>query len=139
MGHEQTFPRDLEDPDAVRAVMLRQAEAVARRLRKAGVRARTVVVKIRYGDFETITRSHTLDRPTDLTREVWEVARELFDAWARTFRPVRLVGVTAAGLVHDGGQGDLFERARRDRDRRVDEAVDRLRDRFGGDAIHRGG
>jgi DNA polymerase-4 len=81
MGQEETFPYDADDADDVRSVLLSQCEEVARRVRRAAVRAREVSVKIRYGDFETITRSTTLRTPTDLTDDIARAARALFDRW----------------------------------------------------------
>jgi DNA polymerase IV len=139
LGHECTFETDIEDPDAVRDVLLRQAEDVGRRVRRHALRSRGVTVKIRYGDFETITRSATLDTPTDATDELRRAARELFDAWAETsFRPVRLIGVTAGRLSDCGAQLGLFDAAEQERRRRLDRALDALQDRFGSDAIRRG-
>ena len=100
IGHEQTFREDLQDPGHIRSVMLTQAEDVARRLRRKQRRARGVTVKIRYGNFQTLTRSATLDRPTDLTGELYRAATALFDHWAQhQFQPVRLIGVSATPLT----------------------------------------
>jgi len=97
MGHEMTFTHDREDPEDVRAVLLSQCEEVARRVRRAGLFAKGVTVKIRFGDFETITRSATLDRPSDLTSEFADAALALFSRWARAqFVPVRLIGMSAS-------------------------------------------
>jgi DNA polymerase-4 len=140
IGQEQTFPVDLDEPEAVLDVLRLQADAVAARLRAAGLEARTVTVKIRYGDFETITRSRTLEEPSDLTSEVHAAARALFQAWARSgYRPVRLVGVTASKLAPRGSEPTLFPDPARGRRRALDETIDRIRDRFGDDAIGRGG
>ncbi|MHC5012087.1 MAG: DNA polymerase IV [Planctomycetota bacterium] len=140
MGREQTFAEDLRDPLEVRRILLRQCDEVARRLRKHGVHAGNVTVKIRYGDFETITRSHGLAAPTDLTAEIRQAAKALFDRWsARSFRPVRLIGVTAGRLRHGGVQKDLFAEPNRERQRALDDAVDRIRDRFGKKVIGRPG
>lgn len=140
IGQECTFGVDLEEPGAVREVLDRQAENVAGRLRRHAFRARNVTVKIRYGDFETITRSATLERPSDLTRDVRDAARTLFDRWvARSFQPVRLIGVTAGKLRHGAGQLGLFEPPQDGRARDIDRVVDGIRDRFGSGAIRRGG
>ena len=136
IGHEQTFAADITDADEIRRVMLGQAEQVARRLRKHQRKTRTVTVKIRYGDFETITRSATLDEPTDLTDTLWHTARSLFDAW--TFQPVRLIGVTASQLT-TGGQMSLFGGDESDRRHAVDEATDAIVEKFGKKAIRRAG
>jgi DNA polymerase-4 len=139
IGQEQTFAVDVAEREEVRRVLLSQCEQVARRLRKHELLARTVTIKIRYGDFQTITRSQTLDEPTDLTDELWRHADALFRKWAdASFAPVRLIGVTANQLGK-GGQMGLFERPDRERRHAVDAATDRIVDKFGQGAIRRGG
>jgi len=140
LSHEQTFEEDLEEKEEVRRVLLGQTEAVGRRLRRHGLQARTVTVKIRYGDFETITRSATLPAPTDVTDELWRAAAGLFDAWARRdYRPVRLVGMGAAHLGHEELQLGLFPDPVHRRKRSLDAALDDIQRRFGPDAIRREG
>jgi DNA polymerase-4 len=140
VGAEQTFEQDLEPADAVRAVLLAQVDRVARRLRRHGLAARTVTVKIRYGDFQTITRSATLPAATDRTDLLAEQASTLFRRWARGgFQPVRLIGVSTSGLgAAGGGQQSLFRDPADERGRRLDRATDAVRNRFGPDAIRRG-
>ena len=140
IGHEQTFGEDLEDPQAVREVLLGQVEAVGRRLRKHRLLARGVGLKIRFGDFETISRSATLERATDLTDDLWVAAAAVFDKWTReAFRPVRLIGVHADRLTDAPEQLDLFEQGDRDRKKRLDATLDRIAEKFGKGAVHRGG
>ncbi|MCG3133083.1 MAG: DNA polymerase IV 1 [Planctomycetes bacterium] len=138
IGQERTFETDLGDPAEVLSVLLAEAEAVARRIRRSGLRAREVHVKIRYGAFETITRQTTLPQPTDATADVWSAARSLFQTWASaSFRPVRLIGVSAGRFTKDGAQGDLFASPADERKRRLDRAVDALTDRFGDGTVAR--
>ncbi len=139
VGHERTFGEDLREPEQVRAAMLAQAEDVARRLRRHQLRAKTVTLKIRYGDFETITRSHTLDTPTDSTDTLWRAAESLFDLWiAREgFKPVRLIGVSASNMGNES-QLDLFANPEVERKRsQVDRATDAIVEKFGKGAIRR--
>lgn len=139
VGQEQTFREDLKEADHVRAVMLTQAEDVARRLRHKQLLARGVTVKIRFGDFQTITRSLTLDRPTDLTDELYRPALSLFNKWARAaYQPVRLIGVTAGPLTHEAPQQDLFADPKREKAKQVEHTLDQIKDRFGKRAVHRG-
>lgn len=138
ISHEHTFAQDLEDPDAVRAVLADEAEQVARRLRKHARFARTVTVKIRFGDFETVTRSATLEAATDRTDAVTNVARSLFDQWARAFRPVRLIGVGVSNLTESAGQAGLFDAGDAEKKRAVDRAADLIAERFGKRAVQRG-
>jgi DNA polymerase-4 len=135
VGHEQTFGVDLADPREVEAVLLRHVERVAARLRRRNRRAKSIVVKIRDGEFVTNTKSKTLEDPTDRTDVLWETARALFREWS--FRPVRLVGMAAErfgeavpNLFSAGDEEDA-------RNRRLDAATDAIRDRFGGEAIAR--
>ena len=140
ISHEETFETDLMEPDAIRAVLLAQVEAVGARLRRHGLRAGEVRLKIRNGEFKTASRSHALGAPTDVTGELWHASRELFDAWVRSsFEPVRLIGMTAGRLGHGGEQLGLFDGPQRDRQRRLDGTVDRINARFGKRSIRRGG
>jgi DNA polymerase-4 len=138
IGQEQTFGIDLVDPEAVGAVLLGQAEQVAQRLRGHRLRARAITVKIRFGDYRTITRSTTLPTPTDATAEVWSAARRLFQRWCEAgFQPVRLIGVSAGGLGAADGQLDLFPDPAAQKQRRLDSAVDAINRRFGRPVIGR--
>jgi len=140
IGHEQTFGADLADPEMVRPILLQQVEQVAARLRQRGLKAGGVTIKVRFGDFKTITRSASLGRASDATVDLWRAARHLFDHWAdNTFQPVRLIGVAADRLDHAEGQLDLFGENDRRRQRDVDAVVDQITQRFGKTAIHRAG
>ena len=130
----------MEDADEVRRVLLDQVEQVARRLRKHRLWARGISLKIRYGDFETISRSTTLEVPTDATGELWQAAQGIFDHWAgAAYQPVRLIGMTNENLSSGEGQLNLFAQPERERHRRVDEATDRIVQKFGNSAIKGGG
>ncbi len=139
ISQEETFGMDLTDPEEVRTVLLGQVEQVARRLRKHGLRARTVQLKIRDGAFHTVTRAATLADSTDQTQLLWESARELFVCWAdASFVPVRLIGMGATSLTSDAPQLALFIDQSHERQHRVDQALDRIQDKFGRRAIARG-
>jgi DNA polymerase-4 len=138
ISHEQTFGTDVADRDAVRAVLLRQVEAVARRVRRAGVHARTITLKIRFGDYRTISRSRTIG-PTDVTEHLWTHASAVFDDWARSgFEPVRLIGFGASHLGETAEPGLFFEAPVETRSRAIDAATDAIRDKFGARSVFRG-
>ena len=137
IGHEQTFEVDVADPVEVRRVLLDQVEQVAGRLRKHGLQARGISLKIRFGNFQTISRSTTLENPTDVTAEIWAAARDLFDGWR--FQPVRLIGITAERLGSGSEQLGLFPDAEHDRQKKLDSVADQINARFGDRAIRRGG
>jgi DNA polymerase-4 len=138
-GQECTFETDLDDPAEVRAVLREHVEEVARRLRRHGIRARGVALKIRYGRFETISRSAVLDGATDVTAELQRGALAIFDRWEREgFRPVRLIGMTATHLESGPEQALLFPDDGERRQKRLDAALDEIRGRFGGEGLRRG-
>ncbi len=110
------------------------AEGVSGRLRHAGLKGSTVHVKVRDSSFETLTRQRTLPEPTDLTEPIWRAALELARPEMRG-KKIRLVGVTVSNFGRRQQLG-LFE-AGDERQRRVVEAADELRERFGTRAVTR--
>ena len=108
IGQEETFPRDVADRETLRREALRMAERVGTRLRDHGFAGRTVVLKVRFPDFRTITRSRTLATATDLAADIGTTARALLDA-VDVAEGVRLLGVSVQQLAdpHDGEQQAL--------------------------------
>ncbi|GAA1813313.1 DNA polymerase IV [Agromyces neolithicus] len=98
IGHENTFGHDLVDPVEIRRELLRLSNNVAVRLRKAGLVARTVTLKLRYGDFRTVTRSRTLSEPTDVARRIYDEASDALGELIGDGERVRLIGVRAEHL-----------------------------------------
>jgi DNA polymerase IV len=139
IGAERTFERDLASIPAMERELLEIAEEVGSRLRADAVAARTVQIKVRFHDFRTITRSRTLERATDITREIYDVARDLMKekAGVKGAR-VRLLGIQGQNLVPPGaGQGTLFGEKDRAKERRLDKVIDTLRQKLGDDAVVR--
>ncbi|WP_157156176.1 MULTISPECIES: DNA polymerase IV [unclassified Diaminobutyricimonas] len=129
VGHEVTFEYDVTDADVIRRELLRLSDQVGVRLRRHGVLARTVSLKLRFGDFTTITRSKTLGEPTDLGRRIYEEARALYEALGKQRARIRLVGVRAEQLVGDAGMPGLWDP---DEDwREAEHTVDAVSERFG--------
>jgi DNA polymerase IV len=135
VGHEHTFDHDTSDPEVIERTLLAMADGVAGRLRSAGVRASTITVKVRDSSFRTFTRQRTLPVPTDLTEPIFETALALARPEVRGMR-VRLLGVSASNLGEREQLG-MFE-ADDPKRRKAIEAADRLRRRYGSDAITRG-
>jgi DNA polymerase-4 len=132
IGAEETFSRDVDDPDVVRRELLRLAERTAARLRTARLAGRTVSVKIRFADFTTITRARTLPEPTDVAAVLYATARQLYEALGLDRARLRLVGIRVEGLVESEfapHQLLLGERAQGRRE--VEQAADRAARRFG--------
>nr|WP_272898137.1 DNA polymerase IV [Agromyces seonyuensis] len=129
IGHESTFGHDLVEPAAIRRELLRLSSEVGARLRKHRLSGRTVVLKLRYGDFRTITRSRTLAEPTDVARRIYDEAAAALDEVLQPGDRIRLIGVRAEGLDADELVPALWDP---DEDwREAERAVDEVAARFG--------
>jgi len=108
VSQERTFARDLQDGESLRRQLWRLSQGVALHLQRAGLAAGTVGIKLRYGDFETLTRQVTLDVPTDDEQVIYRAALMLLRrTWQRP-RPVRLLGVSGQNLCPPTGQLTLL-------------------------------
>lgn len=105
VGHETTFEHDVTDVDRLRSEILRLSDAVAVRLRRSGSVGRTVVLKLRYTDFTTVTRSRTLPEPTNVGRRIYDEAVASFELLAARGIRVRLIGVRVEHLSDGDGAG----------------------------------
>ncbi len=135
---EETFDTDIADPARLRSEVARLADRACARLRAKELAAACVVVKIRRRDFTTCTRQRHIEPPTQETRLVATVATELLDAWLTT-QPgsaLRLLGVGLSELA-PATQLDLFAAPESTRNRGLDTAVDRIRERYGSGALKR--
>ena len=101
LSTERTFAQNIRDPETLFEHLDKQAVEVATSCEKARLSGTTVVLKLRYDDFSTITRSHTLLHPTRLAEEIAAVGRELLEKTEFKTRPVRLLGIGVSGLLHD--------------------------------------
>jgi len=135
---EETYDVDLSERGDMERELLRLSETTARRLRKGGLQAGTVQVKIRQSDFQTFTRQRSLQPPVSGTDQIYHVARTLLGAWL-TKNPgarIRLLGVGGSKLS-PAGQRDLFSGDAAQVPAGVDQAADEIRDRFGAAAVSR--
>jgi DNA polymerase-4 len=136
IGSDETFEFDVDDPAHIHRQLLKLSDRTAARVRAAGMLGRTVTIRVRFADFTTITRSRTLRDPTDVSREIYETARSLYDALGLQRARIRLVGVRMEGLVEGAGapiQGLLDEPEQGWRE--ADRAVDRASARFGAGSV----
>jgi DNA polymerase-4 len=137
---EETFATDIQDKDALMGVLLNQVEEVAGRLRAEHLQARTITLKIRYGDFKTITRSCTMDKPTHTTHMLAQEAFKLFDTWyGKSGGALRLLGFGTSGLSAEGVcQHLLFSDPQEEKQKKIDTAFDKIRGKYGEGSLKRG-
>jgi DNA polymerase-4 len=132
---ETTFAEDTDDVAFLHRVLLELADEVGERLRKAQRLARTVSLKLRFPDFRTLSRDSTLPEPTIASLMIYEEARRLLARANPRGRKVRLIGIGVTNLTNERQLG-LFDGAPQ-RAERTEQAMDRLRERFGHDAVRR--
>lgn len=138
VSQEITFDRDRSDRKQLEETLRHLAEQVAYQLRKEGLSGSTVRLKLRWSDFSTHTRQLTLPQPTNQDDVIFQVVLGLFANLWHPGRPVRLLGVGVSGLDTRAQQLGLFDTSA-DKERRLLEALDALKARFGDTVVRRGG
>jgi DNA polymerase-4 len=135
ISHEHTYNEDTADASQLEATLMRLSEMVGRRLREANFYSRTLQLKLRYKDFTTITRAHTLPVPTQLDGEIFEQIRILFRKNWKPGKEVRLLGVQASSFEAQAQQINLLEGGRQQRWKAALAVADRMRDKFGESSV----
>lgn len=139
ISHETTFARDITELATLRAVLLDLTEQVAWRLRRHDLLGRTVQLKLRFEDFHTITRAHSLRSPTHATQALWEVVQQLLERESsRGLPPVRLIGMGVGGFEEndDHLQLNMFGQPHQTTEE-IDKMTDDINSRFGHKLISR--
>lgn len=145
LSHETTFAQDISEPDILRAVLLNLTEQVAWRLRRQQLRGRSVQLKLRFADFRTITRVHSLRHPTHSTHDLWQTVYHLFDkTLAGKQPPIRLIGMGVSGFANglvsgfdsEQAQLNLFDEPQAETTN-VDQLADDINQRFGDKLLSR--
>jgi DNA polymerase-4 len=135
LGREMTLDDDIADPEALETLLLGLVEEVSYSLRSEGLLARTVTLKLKDAEFQSITRQVKLAQPSDLAGPIFEAARALLEKTARG-SAYRLIGVSTSDLGEDE-QLALFDGAAQARERTITAAADTMRRKYGEDAITR--
>ena len=136
ISHEHTFNDDTANQAQLEATLMRLSEMVARRLREHALHARTIQLKLRYKDFTTITRAHSLPAPTQLDTEIFTQIRTLFRKNWKRGAEIRLLGVHVSSFEEaPASQMDLLDDGRHQRWQQAMAAADKLRDRFGESSV----
>lgn len=140
LSHNRTFDEDTNDREQLESTLSYLCQKASKRVRDAGLYARTVTLTLRYADFRTISRGHTFAEPSDLDSVFVRAVRGLFErAWDRRAK-LRLVGVEFSHFTAGArGQLDLIDAGRREKLEKLAQTTDRLRDKFGFSKVQFGG
>jgi len=139
ISHNHTFGEDTSDVAGMESLLSHLSQKACKRLREAGLSARTLTLTIRYAGFDTYTRAKTLSEPTQLDTDIFAVFLDLFRHHRDAKRKVRLLGVALSHLSHGGQQLDLLDADRREKLEKLTKAADHLRDKFGFTSVQFGG
>ena len=139
ISHNHTFGEDTSNIPEMESLLSHLSQKACKRLREAGLSARTLTLTIRYAGFQTYTRSKSVQDPVHLDSDVHAVFLDLFRAHRDPKRKVRLLGVALSNLCHGAKQLELLEADRREKLDRLTKATDRLRDKFGFGSVQFGG
>ena len=141
VSSERTLGEDTRDKKLLHKYLLKQSVEVARQLRKANFRARTITLKLKHADFKQFTRSKTISTPTRSSETIYQHAASLLDNYELT-QKIRLIGVGTSGFKSAGQpvQLDLFDRVKKSDQtwEKVDRTLESITNKFGRDAIKRG-
>lgn len=139
ISHETTFPEDVSDLEILQAHMLNLTEQVGQRLRSRSWTGKTLTIKVRFSDFQTISRSRTFESPTNSTDQMWDAANTLLQhALPMSRLPVRLIGVGVNRFEQaKAKQLELFGVSGESASNGVDSTADLIRDKFGKGALQR--
>jgi DNA polymerase-4 len=136
VSNETTFTHDTDDSEVILAHLLELSEKVGRRLRKNGLVGQTVVLKLRFSDFKTISRSRKLAAPIDTGHDLYGEIRELYEGLRLQRVRVRLVGVKVEGLLEQDQSWEQLSFGQPESGwREAEQAVDRATSRFGSGAV----
>jgi DNA polymerase-4 len=138
IGREDTFPEDLIEMNTVNRELLSLATRVSRRLRRKEYEGRTVTLKVKYSDFEQVTRSITLSKATDDAKVIFHCCKELLEKTEAGRRPIRLLGISLSHIRARGEekQLSLFQKEHLfQQSKKLNLALDKIYDKYGEDAI----
>ena len=131
IGAEETFETDLRDFDEMLTILISLAERVGHRLRQEKTAGRTITLKLRYGNFQTLTRRRTLEEPTQIDETIYRMAAQLLEQQKNIGSGVRLLGITVSQLEPERAvESSLFE-SKEEKGRQLSSAMDRMRLKFG--------
>jgi DNA polymerase-4 len=137
VSNEFTFDEDTSDMKKVESILMLLSEKVSNRLRQDGLKGRTITLKIRLTGFETYTRAVTITEPTNFVDIIYQEIKQLLDKFNAHGKKIRLVGVKVSNFWAEGFQETLFTGNTNKKKESLHQAIDKIKQKFGEDALHR--
>ena len=138
VSHEHTFETDTEHIKEIENTLSILSQKVSRRLRKSGLKGRTIFLKIRTSDFKTHLRSTTIADRTNYFDDIYSIVRMTFQNFDLQNKKIRLLGVRVSHLDDPYVRDSLFEHLQNDKQEKIHQVIDHIKDKFGDKAIKRG-
>ena len=137
ISNEHTFNRDTSDQSKIKDTLMYLSEKVSHRMRKQGIKCRTITLKIRFSDFKTYTRQSTAEEPTNFVDDLYSTCTRLLNNFELVNKEVRLIGVKGSNLCDGVWDTDLFGKNgdRAMKNEKIHKALDAIKDKFGEGAI----
>lgn len=135
ISHETTFETDLVDSDHLNNTMLHLAAKVSQRLRKRGLKGKTIQLKIRFDDFTTYTRRKTLINYTNLTDDIYMIGKKMLNEFQPFEKPIRLIGIGVSQLVDEKGMQISLWDIQNEKKLALEKIMDQIQEKFGKSAI----
>ncbi|MFC1576102.1 DNA polymerase IV [Candidatus Omnitrophota bacterium] len=137
VSNELTFGKDTDDDRKLESALMTLSEKVSGRLRHDGLKGRTITLKIRLTGFKTYTRAVTVEKCTNFADVLYKEVKRLYNVFDKRGKKVRLIGVKVSNLSTAGFRDSLFGETKDEKQEQIHKAVDRIKDKYGDDSIHR--
>ncbi|MFO8052844.1 MAG: DNA polymerase IV [Candidatus Omnitrophota bacterium] len=139
IGAEHTFSKDISDFSQIEIILSRLSEEISSRLKKSGIRAKNICLKVRLEDFSTHSRSMRLIKATNFYDTIFQTVKKLYYDSEFLGKKIRLLGVKSEKFIDSQVRDTIFNEFCQAKKERTDLAVEKIRDKFGSDTIWRGG
>lgn len=136
LGHEETFQKDIINYNDVNKNLLEISQKISRRLRLNKVRGKTINLKIKFSDFQIISKSKTIKQATNFSNKIFDICQKLFYNLETNKKPIRLIGVSVSNFRNNSNQQSLFQNQNKnDKEEKIYQAIDLIKSKFGEESI----
>lgn len=136
LGHEETFQKDIINYNNINKNILEISQKVSRRLRLNKIQGRTINLKIKFSDFQTVSKSKTIKQATNFSNKIFDICQKLFYDVKTNQKPIRLIGISVSNFRNNNNQQSLFQNQNKnDKEEKIYQALDLIKSKFGEESI----